>query len=380
MLSRLRQVLKPRYEALNTIEINSKTLSANYNFLVSLQPSAEIYPVLKSNAYGHGLKEVCQILNRTKAKTVVVDSFPEAQIVYKNFKGQVLILSEMPLAVYKYCKPGRTEFGVYNLATIKYLAENLPGVKIHLFFNSGMNREGIADIEKFLETAGKWLKKLEVVGFCSHLASREVDSSLNNFQEEKFFSALEILKNHGFNPPQVHLGNSAGIFTLADSRLTVFRAGLAFYGYNVFRPEHPAFGQAENLKPALRFLSTIKGKQNLEAGETVSYNETYRADKNTAIALVPVGYYEGLDRRLSNQAEFKVLASQPFMAKIAGRVCMNLVCLDCGQNEFGVGDQVELFSVKPTDLNSLRNLANISQTIIYELLARLAANIHRELI
>ena len=97
MLSRLRQVLKPRYETLNTIEITAQTLIANYNFLASLQLGAEIYPVLKSNAYGHGLKEVCQILNKTKAKTVVVDSFPEAQIAYKNFQGQVLILSEMPL-------------------------------------------------------------------------------------------------------------------------------------------------------------------------------------------------------------------------------------------------------------------------------------------
>lgn len=82
MINYLRQFLKPKYETLNIIEIEAKKIIANFNYLKKRQGSAEIFPVLKSNAYGHGLKEMCLIINKTSAPMVAVDSFPEAQIVW----------------------------------------------------------------------------------------------------------------------------------------------------------------------------------------------------------------------------------------------------------------------------------------------------------
>lgn len=104
MIDFIRKIVKAKYQTLNTVEIIKNNLLQNIEYLYSLQKQAEIFPVLKSNAYGHGLKEVCQILNSSKVKMVAVDSFPEAQIVYSNFKGKVLFLNEMPLKVYKYVK------------------------------------------------------------------------------------------------------------------------------------------------------------------------------------------------------------------------------------------------------------------------------------
>lgn len=377
MINFFRQIIRPKYEPLNKIEIIKQNLLDNFAYLSSLQPEAEIFPVLKSNAYGHGLKEVARILNDSPAKMVAVDSFPEAQIVYKNFKGKVLFLNEMPLKAYEYCQFKRSEFCVYNSATLQYLAKHHRGVSIHLFYNSGMNREGISDLESFLKENSKYLSRVRITGFCSHLMASDSDPVMTKKQEDRFMAALDVLHQNKIFPTWVHLGNSGGIFALHNKRLTAFRAGLALYGY------YPLVGPSDlekNLKPALRVLSTITSYQSLKKGDKVSYNGKYEAENETLIALVPFGYYEGLDRRLSNQAQFLVHGERDFWAKIAGTVSMNLVCLEAGDNRFKAGDRVELISPTNEGFNSVKYLANISQTIPYEQLVRLRGNIHRQVV
>lgn len=373
----IRSILKPKYESFNRIEILADNLVANYDYLKSLQPAAALFPVLKSNAYGHGLKEVCKIVNRTDAPMVVVDSYPEAQIVYRYFKRKVLILGEMPLEAYRYCKLERTEFVIYNSETLKSVARYGKKVKIHLFINSGMNREGIKDIESFLTANKKYLDAVEVSGVCSHLASSDQDSALNKEQENNFMAALEAIRAAGYFPRWVHLGNSAAIFKLNNKLLTAYRPGISFYGYNPLNDgnENP------NLKPALNVFSTVVSLQSLKPGETVSYSETYRANDDIKTAVIAFGYFEGLDRRLSSRAEFLVQGiERDFWAKIAGRICMNLTCLDLGHNQTAVGNKVELISSNPANPNSVANLARLMNTISYELLVKLNQNIRREII
>lgn len=377
MINFFRKILRPKYKPLNKIEIIKQNLLDNFSYLSSLQPEAEIFPVLKSNAYGHGLKEVAKLLNDSPAKMVAVDSFPEAQIVYKNFKGKVLFLNEMPFKAYDYCLFKRSEFCVYNSTTLEYLAKYHSGVKIHLFYNSGMNREGITDIKSFLEKNSKYFKRVQVVGFCSHLMASDSDLALTQKQEANFMAALDILHHNKIFPTWIHLGNSAGIFVLKNKRLTAFRAGISLYGH------YPLANEGEiniNLQPALRVLSTIIAQQSLKKGDKVSYNGKYEAQSDTNIALVPFGYYEGLDRRLSNEAQFLIYGKTNFLAKVAGVVSMNLVCLDAKNNKFKIGDKVELISPSNISVNSIKKLANISQTIPYEQLVRLRENIHRQII
>ncbi|MEI7451908.1 MAG: alanine racemase [Candidatus Falkowbacteria bacterium] len=380
MIDFFRKLIKPKYWPLNEIQIIKRNILENFAYLQSIQKDATIFPVLKSNAYGHGLKELCQILNESSAKAVIVDSFPEAQIAYKNFRKKVIILNEMPLQAYGYCRLDRSEFCVYNLATIKHLADKYPGAFIHLFVNTGMNREGIGNFKEFMGQAKKHLNKLNVVGLCSHLASAEISSDLNDKQLNNFLNYLEILNNSGFHPKIVHLGNSAGIFTINNPKINAYRAGIALYGYNMFSPEHPAYKAASGLKPALRLLSTVSATQDLKPGDSASYNESYIATKATKIATIPFGYYEGLDRRLSSLGEFKIMNNKPFFAKIAGRVCMNLTCLDCQDNDVAIGDRVELISLDNSAPNSVNNLAKLENTISYEILTDLQSNIHREII
>lgn len=382
MMTFLRQFLKPKYDTLNKIEIDAKKIIANFNYLKARQGSAEIFPVLKSNAYGHGLKEMCLIINQTSAPMVVVDSFPEAQIAWRFFRRKILILGEMPLGAYDYCNFDRTEFVIYNSETLKYLARYGKKVQIHLFVNSGMNREGIKDIREFISNNKKYLDEVEIVGLCSHLASADEQSILNQSQEDRFVDALDALRAADYYPRWIHLGNSAGLLRIHNKLLTAYRPGLALYGYNPLSDsEDTEFEKHSALQPALKVISKIVSVQKLFPDEAVSYNESYRTVKETNIAVIPFGYFEGLDRRLSNKAEFLVFgANSKRYAPIAGKVCMNLTCLDVDNQNINKGDIVVVISDNGEDKNSILNLARIMNTIPYEVLVRLQPSIKREII
>jgi len=382
MINFFRQLLKPKYETLNKIEIDAKKIIANFNYLKEQQGSAEIFPVLKSNAYGHGLKELCLILNHTAAPMVIVDSFPEAQIAWRYFKRKVLILGEMPFKAYSYCDFKRIEFVIYNSETLKYLSGYGKRAKVHLFINSGMNREGIKNISKFIELNKKYLDKIDLTGLCSHLASADEQSIFNQTQEVEFMDSLDALRSAGYFPRWIHLGNSAGLLTLRNKLLTAYRPGLALYGYNPFSDsEESEFEENKRLQPALKVISQIVSIQKVLPDEPVSYNESYRAAKETNIAIVPFGYFEGLDRRLSNKAEFLVLSlNSAIWAPVAGKVCMNLTCLDVDGQTVQKGDQVVIVSDQRKDKNSVLNLSRLMNTIPYEFLVRLQPSVRREII
>lgn len=377
MINFLRKIIKPKYNTLNKIEINQAKIISNYNFLKSLQNTSQIFPVLKSNAYGHGLKEMCQILNKTDAPMVVVDSFPEAQIAYRYFRGKILILGEMPLGVYKYAKLSRTEFVVYNSETLKHISRFGKQAHIHLFVNSGMNREGIKDLSLFIKENKQYLDKVEISGLCSHLASADnEDSALNKEQEYLFMDDLEILKAAGYFPRWVHLGNSAAIFSLNNKLLTAYRPGLALYGYS---PKN-AKAFKEELEPAFQVYSQIVSIQNLKKGDSVSYNEEYRAEDDVSVAVIPFGYFEGLDTRLSNVAEFLIENKMGnYFSPVTGRICMNLSCLEIKVTA-KIGDKVKIVSEEQNDPNSIINLSKLMDTIPYELLVKFQANIRREIV
>jgi len=382
MINFFRQLFKPKYETLNKIEIDAKKILANYEYLKNQQGSAEIFPVLKSNAYGHGLKEMCLILNQSSAPLVIVDSFPEAQIAWRYFKRNVLILGEMPLDAYSYCDFKRTEFAVYDGETLKLLARYRKKARIHLFVNSGMNREGIKDINEFIKVNNKYLDRVEVTGLCSHLASADEQSILNQTQEKEFINSLECLRAAGYFPKWVHLGNSAGLLTLNNKLLTAYRPGLALYGYSPFSDFDDSDFEANSaLQPALKVTSRVVSVQNLLPGESVSYNESYRASRETNIAIIPFGYFEGLDRRLSNKAEFNVVGgNNSFWAPVAGRVCMNLTCLDVNSQNVQKGDLVVIVSSNKEDRNSVLKISHLMNTVPYEFLVRLQPNIRREIV
>ncbi len=382
IIDNLKNLIKPKYPTLNRLEIVADNLISNLKFLQNVNNDLEIIPVLKANAYGHGLREVAKILNKTKLKRVAVDSFPESQIVNRYFKGKVLLIGEMSSQSYSYLSFKNTEIVVYNLETLKSLSKYGKKIKVHLFYNSGMNREGIKDIRIFIDEAKKYLNKVTVFGFCSHLASAEDDESLNKIQIENFLKALNYLRENNFDPKIIHLGNSAGIFTAKDKRLNAARVGLSFYGYHSFNKSSIYYNLLErNLKPALRVVSKIVSVYHLNTNEIVSYNSFYKIkNDNTQIITIPFGYCEGLSFSLlgSNYKAYIIKNNKLIDVELVGRVSMNLSSwrvLSCEKIE--VGDELIIVSDNKKDYNNMLNLSKNSQTIIYETLIRFKENIRR---
>jgi alanine racemase len=382
IIDSLKNLIKAKYPTLNRLEIIADNLLENLDFLQKFNDKLEIIPVLKANAYGHGLKEVAKILNQTKLKRVAVDSFPESQIVNRYFKGKVLLIGEMSNKSYSYLSPKKTEFVVYNLETLKNLANFNRNLKVHLFFNSGMNREGIKDIKEFIKVGKEYLKKVSVIGFCSHLASAEEDEKLNNWQANNFFSALDYLNTQGYQPKIIHLANSAGLFTLNNERLNAARVGLSFYGYHNFNNDSVYYKiLEENLKPALRVISKVVSVYQLKAKEIVSYNSAYITEAdNCQIVTIPFGYCEGLSFSLLNSNYKAQIRTKDKLVEVelVGRVSMNLSSWRVlGDEKIMIGDELIIVSNNKNQPNNIVNLATKSQTIIYETLIRFKENIRR---
>lgn len=188
MLERLRQLFAPKLSSLNTIYISQKRILANVAYLQSLKPDHQIFPVLKSNAYGHGLRHMCEILEKSDVPFLCVDSYPEYQFVKKWTTKKALILGETSPDNYHLYSSKRVHIAVYNIATLKTLIQRGKPYTIHLFLNTGMNREGIQfdELGRALELL-KHQNILTLDGVMSHFANAdELDHSFCKTQVSQF--------------------------------------------------------------------------------------------------------------------------------------------------------------------------------------------------
>lgn len=368
------------YHSLNTIEISRAALEHNHKVLQEFHPEAQVCPVLKSNAYGHGIRTVAPVFDSFKVPFITVDSLYEAYELYKvGVTTPILISGYTHPDNYK-VKKLPFSFCVFDLETAQTLNEYQPGCSLHVFVDTGMGREGItlSELPTFLSELKKF-PNLKVEGLASHLADADnpTDNSLTQLQVKNFTQALTLMKKSGFNPKWRHLSASGGAFKLKIPSCNMIRAGLAHYGINPLEKGDLAYSRL-SLQPALKLTSTVAQVKTLHPGDKVGYNATYTVKEKTKVAVLPLGYYDGLDRRLSNLGVVKI---RDTYCPIIGRVSMNVTSIDVsGVQDVAVGDEVVIFSDNTQDKNSISNAAVTAKTIPYELLVRLAESVRRILI
>ena len=371
-----RSIIKPKIKPLNCITIKKKNILSNLKYLSSFQKESSLFPVVKSNAYGHGLKEICEILEETDIKKLCVDSYIEYQFVEKYTTKDILVLWETNHENYKHFNFKRTAFCVSNLDTINYLIWLGRSIKIHLFLNTGMNREGFQ--KKELKSALEILKgsKIEIEWVMSHFSSAD-DPNMKQIkvQVKVFKDMYKQVEKTGLSVKYRHISNSAGTIKFQDEFFNACRPGIALYGYNPLSKKDKSYKLWEKLKPALDVYTTVVSVQEVKKGEWVSYNLTHEIEKDTRLATIPFGYYEWLDRRLSNKLE--VQYKKDTLA-LRGRVCMNLSTLEIGKKKIHRWDMIKLISSNPKDINSVQSIANTLWTISYEVLTGLKESIHKE--
>ncbi|MBI4036011.1 alanine racemase [Candidatus Daviesbacteria bacterium] len=378
MLDKLIKALKREYQTLNIIEISRNNLLSNFKYLASLNKKIKIAPVVKSNGYGHGIENIAKILDDLNFPFFCVDSLFEAYLLQK-----ALVINKV--LVMGYTNPENLKvkklpfsFAVFDLETAKVLNEFQPGCKIHIFVDTGMHREGIPvkDLPQFLEELKK-LPNIKIDGLMSHLASSESKSDpIFASQIKQFQKAKEICKKLKINPKWFHISATGGIVnpktrSIIASISNLVRAGLALYGFSssTFDP---------NLKPVLTLKTKISQIKKIKKREKVGYNGTYIAKKELTVGILPIGYYDGIDRRLSNKGWVTI---NNIPCKILGRVSMNINSVDLTKiTNPQVGQEVVVFSSNPQDPNSIGNVAKACKTIPYDILISLASSTKRIII
>lgn len=225
MFSFLKNLFKPKIEPMNIIHLDKKALLDNFVYLKTLKPQVRLFPVVKSNAYGHGLDQFLQVYKKVDVPYLVVDSFPEYNIVVRHSKHNVLLLGETLSKNYKEFDLKRTAFAVYNVETIHALAKLKKKLNVHLFLNTGMNREGIQFLmlDNVLETLKKY-PQITVEGVMSHFHSADaVNSAGMQEQIAKFKEMYYTILEYGHTPKWRHIGASAGFLKMEDDFFNAYR-------------------------------------------------------------------------------------------------------------------------------------------------------------
>lgn len=360
------------YRTLNRILIDESALRHNLSLFRKLVPGQSVCPVLKSNAYGHGLVLTAKILDRESCDFFCVDSLYEAYELKKaKIKTPILILGYNHEENLRKGLP--FHFCAHDLHSLEVLTRlKLP---IHLKINTGMNRMGFSWDEwpRLLPFIKKINPKIE--GVYSHFASADIDSGLTDEQIARFKTVLASLREAGFHPKWTHISNSAGALKSQDPEFNMVRLGISLYGITPYEEIDPLHATLKDLQPALEFHSTLIGIQSLKKGDSVSYGETYIAEKDEVIGVIAAGYYEGIPRSLSNKGTVSIHGT---VCPILGRVCMNHTLISLKGVNATVGDEVVVYSKNPSDENSLTHQAQKAETIPYELLVRLSESVKRQ--
>jgi alanine racemase len=358
------------------IEIDAGRLQENVRrFRKTLGSETKLMAVVKANAYGHGARLVAPLL-RSGVDWFGVDSLEEAEELSS------LGISE-PVLIMGHTEPDDAERvvsgGFRQVLFRRDLAEALSRAAqkqskpagVHLKVETGLNRLGVEPDE--LAGLVEGLEGLSIEGVYTHLADVEnPESTFYRSQVEKLREALAHFEGTGF----AHAFPTAGVLLHHQDPLGIARVGIGLYG---IWPSPATRGAAEStgvLSPVLSWKSRLAQVKTVPAGGTVGYDVTYRADMERHIAVVPAGYADGFDRRLSNRGRVLVRGGS---APVVGRVAMNMFMVDVTGAGAREGDEIVLIGEQGGSSITAEEMAESIGTIAYEVVARLSPRLPRRL-
>ena len=361
------------YTRLVEVFIYKDHLLYNAEQYQKINPSCSVAPVLKSNAYGHGLVEVARIFDRVETPFLVVDGYYEALIVRnEGVRAGILVIGYTATENIVACRLRNVAFTILDLPQLLDLSNTLTVPRrFHLKIDTGMNRQGILRTE--VEQAFDAVKRNEHIileGLCSHLADADgPDEAFTVQQIERWNAITEAAKKAFPALKYCHLANTAGSYYADRIDANVMRVGLGLYGIN------PSPRQHLDLKPALEICSRIGAVKWIKKGDKVGYNVTYEAERDMPLAIVPTGYNSCVDRRLSNKGFFTV---KDTLCPIVGSVSMNITTVDAGAvDDVQRGDEVTIISTRREAHNSIENTARLCDAIPYIILVNISPQLRR---
>jgi len=370
LLRRIRRALT-HDKPLISVSISKENLLHNLRAYQEQYPAQKIAPVLKSNAYGHGLTVIASLLDTEDVAFFMVDSLYEARVLRRaGIKSRIVVMGYVRPESIARSSLKDTDYAVTDIEQLRSLSETVhKPVRIHLKLDTGMHRQGIlpGDLEEAMALIQK-NPRLSVVGVATHLA--DADNADTSFTETQLSLWKESLVQLEAAFPSItyrHASATKGARFSESYPMNALRIGMGLYGYD-------ASFAADNLKLVLSMRSFITSIREIPKGDAVGYNASFTTERRSRIATVPAGYYEGVDRALSNVGSLQVNGAP---APIAGRVSMNMVSLDVTDVEAARGDVVTLISRNPEDPNSVRSMALLAGSTPYVLLTHIPTHLYR---
>ena len=360
--------MRPTY-----LEVNLPQLRKNLETIRAQVAPAKVMPMVKANAYGHGIDRVAAFIEPYVDYLGVALVEEGIHLRELGLRKPILVagatlVEQIPLfAEYDLTLTGSSS----DLLDAADIVARSTGTRIrtHLKIDTGMERVGAREYEAeslILKSAA--YKHLEVEGIYTHLANSELaDRSYSAMQMERFQQVLGIYNRHSLPVPALrHVCNSGGILNLPEAYFDIVRPGVLFYGVY---PGHEVDRLIE-VRPALTWRSRVGFSKRTRPGRPISYGSLWQAEVETGIVTIPCGYADGYFRRMTNQAQVLIHGKK---YRQVGTICMDQFMVDVGDDEVKVGDEVTLLG----DGIRAEDLAQWTGTNEYEVMTNISARVPR---
>ncbi|CAB4647161.1 unannotated protein [freshwater metagenome] len=361
-------------------EVHTGIIQHNVAIIAQRVAPAQIWAVVKANAYGHGAVPVAQAALAAGATGLCVAITDEGVALRRaGITAPILLLSEQPAEMsefivgYGLTPTIASTRGAATIAQAAAKAERT--VAVHIKVDTGMHRVGVApnesiNLANYIQSFGS----LEIEGLYTHFAVADDPSHpANEKQLNLFKEVVAQFAERGINPSMVHAANSAAALANPDARFNMVRLGIAMYG---LRPGPGVAELCEGLIPALSLKGRVSAVRLVSAGEAVSYGLRRPLETESLIATVPIGYADGVPRTLANSDIQVLVNGEP--RSLAGTITMDQLMLDCG-NDFDVtvGDEVVLIGRQGEHSVTADAWADAIGTIGYEIVCGIGARVFR---
>ncbi|MCQ9352216.1 alanine racemase [Corynebacterium sp. 153RC1] len=350
--------------------IDLSAIAHNTRLLAEYVAPAKLMCVVKADAYNHGAPEVAKVMAQHGAHAFGVATLDEALALREaGITQEILAWIWAPEQDVRAALEHRIDLAVISPRHAQALISLGIPARVYIKVDTGMHRSGVHldDLHEVFVLLREH-PQIEVLGVMSHLAcADEPNNPMNARQKDLFSQAIAMGRELGFALPTNHLANSPGVFLGQEFHYNMVRPGVALYGME------PIPGTTHGLRPAMQWVARVTVLKHVAAGEPVSYGGTWHAPTDGVLAVIPAGYADGVPR--AAQGRLDVTIGGHAYPQV-GRVCMDQVIVDLGDNPHGVSQGDEAIIFGPGGV-SAEELAGRLSTIHYEVICRPTGRTHR---
>jgi alanine racemase len=359
------------------IEINLNNLKHNLDQIARHIAPAKMCPIIKANAYGHGMIGIAKNLVHPSIEMLGI-AYPSEGIELRTAGETRKMLLIIPPEIDEIAEiiDNQIDITIGSLQAIPEInsiaKRKNTKIRAHIYLNTGMNRDGLNpdEFKQFIANISEY-DSIIWEGICSHFAASDSDDkSFSHKQLELFRELISFAESNGINFKYKHIANSGAMASMPDSHFNLVRPGIAIHGLS----PRQDYADKLQLKPTMTLKTHIKKIQNLNPEDTAGYSFKFVANEKTKIAVVPIGYGDGVSFDLTNNAQCLIRGKR---YDIVGSICMDQIFVDIKQDNINEGEQVVIIGKQGAEEITAYELAKRANSIPYDITTSILKRVPR---